>query len=367
MNNAYIFFDKETEETHLPLIKRADEHLIHDDSMFIKAYKFNYRDMFDSFSYRTIIGKYADTSYCDKICYRPKSLQEYVDFLEKSYKKFEEDTYKATVYLDKAKEHKRNKKYKLAISALEKSITLIHNIEQTGYPEIHSCLIDCYAKIKDKENQIRVIKLAIELYDSPKFKGMLNRIIGYISDTTLNKDSYTVVEEYNYGEMYDKHVRQKLPEFCFGKRPVNWEVFEKADMLPIIRKIDKHFQDTLKQAKDAEMLENYEKAVELYEQLIAEGIYTPTAYERLIVLYSKAKREKDLIRILQNGIKFFENRKSTQAEYIRTLAKKYNAEEKCEKLIEQGKKIRYYCGYIVLYQDYPFVDKWKKRLAKLIH
>lgn len=358
------FTDKDIDHTILPLIKKAEEHIIDDDSMFIKAYKANYRDMF--YSYTTIIGKYADTSYYGKFSYRPKSLQEYVDFLEKSFKKFEEDTYKATVYLDKAKEHKRNRKYKLAITALEKAITLVHNIEQTGYPEIHSCLIDCYAKIKDKENQIRVIKLAIDLYGSSKFKGMLNKVAGTITETILNKDSYQVVAECNYGEMYDKHVRRNLPEFSFGKNKIDYRVLERAHMLPVIRQIDKHFHDLLNEAKEAETLEYYDKAVELYERLIAEGTYTSTAYERLIVLYSKANRKNDLIRILQSGISFFEARKSSQAEYARALAKKYNAEEYCEMCIRIGLTIPYNYGYIVLYQNYPFVDKWKKRLAKLI-
>ncbi|MBP3552667.1 MAG: hypothetical protein J6K05_05790 [Bacteroidaceae bacterium] len=358
------FTDKNFKISNLPLIKNVEESTINDESLFIKIYNTVYTDKF-SF-YPTIVGKYSDVSYCNKYCYYPKSLYDFIDFLEKSYKAHENNTFKALDYFDKAKNHKRNKKYNLAITALEKAIKLLHDIEQTGYPEIHSCLIDCYAKIKDKENQIRVVKLAIELYDSPKYKNMLNRIMGTISDTSLNNDSYTVIAECNYGEMYDKHVRQKLPEFSFGKRPVNWDVYERADMLPVIRKIDKHFQDTLKQAKDAEMLEDYERAVELYERLISEGIYTPNAYERLIVLYSKSKRNNDLIRILQKGISFFETRKYSQLEYVRALAKKYGAEGDCEKLIEQGRKIRYYCGYIILYQDYPFVDKWKKRLAKLI-
>jgi DNA-binding SARP family transcriptional activator len=137
-------------------------------------------------------------------------------------------------------------------------------------------------------------------------------------------------------------------------------------MLPVIRIIDKHFQTTLKKAERAEMAEFYDEAVELYEQLIAEGIYTQTAYERLIVIYSKTKRKKDLIRILKTGINFFETRKSSQTEYVRSLAKKYNAEDYCEMCIKTGKKIRYYCGYIVLYQDYPFIETWKKRLAKLL-
>ena len=88
-----------------------------------------------------------------------------------------------------------------------------------------------------------------------------------------------------------------------------------------------------------EALECYDKAVAIYERLIAEGIYTPTAYNRLIVLYSKSKRNNDLIRILQTGINFFETRKSSQAEYLRSLAKKYNAVEFFNQRLEGGGKL----------------------------
>lgn len=301
-------------------------------------------------------------------CFGELEIQTIEEIKKDDFWQKEENIYKAITHYEKAKEHKRNKKYKNAIKALEKSIAIIHNIGTSAYPEIHSCLIDCYAKIKDTENQIRVLKLAVELYNDAKYTKMLNRINGTEKDCLLNKESYQVVAECNYGEAYDKHIKEHLPEFNFYSKAFNpFEYdFESKDMLPVIRKIDAHFQGLLIDGKWYENNDCYDKAVETYELAIAEGIYTPIAYERLIVLYAKAKREKDLIRILQNGIEFFENRKSKQAEYVRALAKKYNAEKYCEMCIKTGKMIRYYCGYIILYQDYPFVDKWKKRLAKLI-
>lgn len=310
----------------------------------------------------------TDSNTSHITCWGELEIQTQEEIKKDKFWQNEDKIHKAITYYEKAKEHKRNKKYKNAITALEKSIVIIHSVGTSAYPEIHSCLIDCYAKIKDTENQIRVIELAIELYNNPKYTKMLNRINGTEKDCLLNKDSYQVAAEYNYGEAYDKHVKEHLPEFNFNSKAFNpFEYdFEKKDMLPVIRKIDAHFQGLLIDAKWYENNEYYDKAVETYELAIAEGIYTPTAYERLIVLYSKAKREKDLIRILQNGIDFFENRKSTQAEYVRALAKKYNTEDYCEMCIKTGKKIRYYCGYIVLYQDYPFVETWKKRLAKLL-
>ena len=60
---------------------------------------------------------------------------------------------------------------------------------------------------------------------------------------------------------------------------------------------------------------------------------------------------------MDNGIKFFEERKSSQAEYVRSLAKKYGEEDYCERCIKAEEIIRYVGGYIVLYQPYPFVDK----------
>ena len=66
-----------------------------------------------------------------------------------------------------------------------------------------------------------------------------------------------------------------------------------------------------------------------------------------------------------SGIKYYEERKAREKEYVRSLAQKYNAEEYCEMCIRLGRPIRYYCGYIILYQEYPFIDKWKKQLKKL--
>ena len=300
-------------------------------------------------------------------CYIEPETQPQQEIHKDEFWQKEEEIYKAITYYYKAKEYKKNKQYRNAIKALEKSLIIIHNVKTSAYPEIHSCLIDCYRKIKDTDNQVRVLKLAIELYNNPKYSKMLNRINGTEKDCLLNKDSYQVIAEYNYGLAYDKHVKECLPEFDFLKKfiPCQYD-FERKDMLPVIRKIDAHFQGLLIDANWYENNEYYDKAVETYEQLIAEGTYTPTAYERLIVLYTKANRKKDVIRILQEGISFFENRKASQIEYVRALAKKYNAEDYCEMCIRTGKKIRYYCGYIVLYQDFPFIEKWKKRLSKLL-
>ena len=308
-----------------------------------------------------------EINYMDNISELDKQIQEKREQDEFWLK--EEQIIKALTYYDKAKEHKRAKKYKNAITALEKAISILHNINCSHYSEIHSCLINCYQKINDTENQTRVIKLAIELYDNPKYSRMLNRINGKEKECLLNKESYQVTAQYNYGIIYDKHIKEHLPEFNFYHNkfnPFKHYDFEKDDMLPVIRTIDQYFHLTLNEAEKAEMSELYEEAVELYEQLIAEGIYTPNAYERLIVLYSKANRNNDVIRILQDGINYFEKRRNRQKEYVRMLAKKYSEEDYCEMCIRTGKKIRYYCGYIVLYQDYPFIDKWKKRLAKLL-
>ena len=359
---AKYFPEKNVDETKLPLIKKAEEHIITDETLFTRVYLREY----NAFGfYSTIIGKYADTSYCEEYCFRPKALCDLVNYLERSYKEFEEGSHKVTRYLDQARLHKRNKNYNLAITALEKAVTILHTIGQDGYPEVHSCLIDCYAKIKDRENQIRIIKMAIELYNNPKYTLMLKRLEGAEEGVVLTRASYHVTSTSNYGEKYDRHVRKKLPEFSFGKVPINPYVLEYADMLPVIREIDKYLRDSLKEGLNAEANEDYDTAVEIYERLIAEKIYIPNAHERLIVLYSKSKRKHDLIRVLQEGIRFFEERKASQIEYVRALAVKYGAEEYCEKCINEGVMIRYPAGYIILFQDFPFVDKWKRRLAKL--
>lgn len=288
-------------------------------------------------------------------------------------KKIERLKRDAMYYFFDGREYKAKNDFSNAIISLEKAVAILHPLkplhERDVYPEVYGSLIDCYRKNKDRDNEIRVLKLVIEKYNSPKFTKMLNKVMGIKSDYTLSKESYVFANAENLGERYDNHVRNHLPEFNFYINNFNPFIhynFEKKGMLPVIREIDGHFYELFSRAQKAEDTNDYDEAVALYEQAIAERCYIHKPYDRLIVLYTKAKRREDVIRVLEKGISFFEERKSSQIEYIRKLATKYNAEKYVEMCIKTGKQIRYFCGYIVLFDDYPFINKWKEKLNKMM-
>ena len=137
-------------------------------------------------------------------------------------------------------------------------------------------------------------------------------------------------------------------------------------MLPTIRVIEKHFGDLSGLACSEISEKRYENAIEIYEQLIAEGDKSYQVFDALIRIYTIVNKKDSVIMTLQRAIKCYEEQKLKEIEYVRFLAKKYGAEDYCEMCIRIEKEIRYYCGYIVLYQKHTCIDRWKKELKKLL-
>jgi hypothetical protein len=112
-----------------------------------------------------------------------------------------------------------------------------------------------------------------------------------------------------------------------------------------------YFHTSIKEAKDHEKLGNLESAVKIYEKLVAEGCYTTSPYDRLIVIYSKQKRRNDLKRLLELSIDHFLSLEKRQWEYVQYLADKYNAHDLLKEELKHNGKVGSWYPYIYLYQS----------------
>lgn len=77
-------------------------------------------------------------------------------------------------------------------------------------------------------------------------------------------------------------------------------------------------KDIIERAREAEAGQERERAAELYEQVIKESIVNDYAYDRLMILYSKSKQYKDEMRIINAGIKAYENFYETKSKHSRS-------------------------------------------------
>lgn len=183
-------------------------------------------------------------------------------------------------------------------------------------------------------------------------------------------------KEYSIGNQYWDTI-ELLPEFDFyTNKPDDVSTDEYLWKNPHLIGIkNKHKQklfilrDTFKKMlSDADILEKQgelEDASLIYETMITEDSFMTNPYERLIIIYSKAKLEKEVIRILNEGINFFSNLRNRQIGYVISLAKKNNKLSFCEEKILNKEKIFYYGGAFELYNPYIIVEKWESKLNKI--
>ena len=82
-------------------------------------------------------------------------------------------------------------------------------------------------------------------------------------------------------------------------------------------------KEILSKAREAEINNNPERAAGLYEKALKTNKGDEEPYDRLMIIYRKLKRYKDELRVIDAGIKYFEN-----------LYKK-----KSEKLLGKNKKL----------------------------
>lgn len=113
-------------------------------------------------------------------------------------------------------------------------------------------------------------------------------------------------------------------------------------------------KDLIETAREAEAAQELEHAAKLYERVIKEDLINEYAYDRLIILYRKFKQYKDELRIINAGIKAYENLYKTKSKHTRSrkVAEISNALLKSTGLAD--KKGNH------LYDPEP-IGKWKKR------
>lgn len=254
----------------------------------------------------------------------------------------------------------------------ENAIKTYEECVKLGFRSMHQYdrLIILYHKLGDFENEKRILKLALELY--PDSTGYIKKlaVLNGTFETKVITEAPKVEATTIWGDIWEERILE-VPEFDFYfERETNPSKYEynydkSVKNLTPIWEVKEHFKALESEAKSAEDLGNQELAVKLYEQMVAEKYYMPSPYDRLIIIYSKAGLTEDEIRILKIGIAHFKQLREKRKEYVMHLAQKYYAVEFATERIENGKKITYYNGVFELYNPFPIVERWEKRLHKL--
>lgn len=277
--------------------------------------------------------------------------------------KFNESLSKATSLNNKGIELEKEGKIDEAIAVYEQ------NIEGDCYPAHHSFdrLIVIYGSRKDYDNKRRVLKKAIEIFGKDTIDGA-KEYRGKLAAMDVKEPIYpkqakhVKVSGKTLGaQLYD--IQMQVPEFDF------YSIVTEPPLLPMpIREamfdIKIKFTKMLEEAEYQEHCGRYDIAAEIYENMIADEYKFSKPYERLIVIYKKAKLDDDVVRILEKGIDFFSKLRTEQYNYVNGLAVKYGKTEFWNERYNSGKKITYYLGAFELYNPYPCVEKFKQMLEK---
>lgn len=261
-----------------------------------------------------------------------------------------------------------------AIKVYEENVKLYEDNIDIGFLARHQYdrLIILYHKLKDYENEKRILNKAVVLFpDDTGYKKKLAVLNGSFEEKAITSAPKEIVRTDNWGEIWEKRILE-VPEFDFyfeqetNPNKYSYSFTETERIFSSVWEVQKHFKTIEHEAKAAEDLGELEQAVKLYEQMVAEKYYMPSPYDRLIKIYSKAKLHEEEIRILKIGIEHFKQLREKRLAYVMYLAHKYHAVEFAQKRINNGKKITYYNGLFELYNPFPIVEKWELRLQKLL-
>ena len=299
---------------------------------------------------------------------------------------------------------------------VESAIKIYEEVISRKYPATHAFdrLMVLYRKKKDIVNEIRIIKIAIDVftkennhraelaikennnkrekikiavqdnkqvlddegmicfnpYDVNKYKMRLEKITLSNQKRTINLPSEAqvfLIKGKALGDIFEE-TKYQFKEFDFynsGEDRSN-SFLENAESKKTIWKIQNQFKDLIADALKHEENGDLDKASVIYERIIAEKYYLTAPYDRLIKIYSKAKLHDEEKRVLINSISFFKDLKNKQKDYVIGLAKKYSKLSFAEERILNDKKISYFNGAFELYNPYNIIDKWEVRLKSLI-
>lgn len=265
---------------------------------------------------------------------------------------------------NKGSEYEKNGDIDKAIECYEENLKI-------GYPALHSYdrLMILYRKLKRTEDEIRVVKLAIELFPTEtKYVKRLKKLEGTEDPMVLPQVAIISHPRIVYGEKMEEEIK-KLPEFDFYSKGYEntdyYQNYVSSGSLEPVWKIQSHFKDLLDSASAEEDYNNLAGASAIYEQIVAERYWMTAPYDKLIKIYSKAKLKEDEKRILTIAIDHFKMLKQTRYDYVHGLAVKYGAVDFFDERVKEDKKITYFSGVFELYNPFTIIPKWEERLAKL--
>ena len=162
-------------------------------------------------------------------------------------------------------------------------------------------------------------------------------------------------------EFYD--IIRPLPEFDFythvryGNDPMSSSVA--CDLRWHREKINYEIEEGRSLEKEGKL----DKAAIKYEELVANHIHKTLPYERLQMIYKRAKLVDDYRSVLKQSIDFFSALRDRQYKYIHNIADKYCVKDIKGIPLDEYGVIRYYMGTFELYNPYPIIEKWKDRLS----
>ena len=271
--------------------------------------------------------------------------------------------------------------------AIEEYIKAVKYCEQSSRLNINNYaqdierIIILYGKTKQKENQIKFLNRVLEKYpdyrDANKWAVRLSKLSSEKLVNIAELKSSDIEKQLGSNPTLGKQMqifKDKLPEFNFYyDMPEGMETLEylsKRKPVPFeksveLRKFRELFESIMSKAKIAENEKDLKTAIEIYEKLVAEEYEGKEPYERLMILYRSLKWIEEEKQIIKHAILFFGQIKDNQKNKVISLAREYGMESKALEYINEKRKIYYYGGAFELYNPFPIIEKWEKRLVKI--
>lgn len=257
---------------------------------------------------------------------------------------------------------------------IDEAIETYENNISLGYKATHSFdrLRILYRKRKDYDNMVRVIRREGEVfgYTQEEVDEKINRYLDKKDkpkvDVIFPDKPRRVTVEGETLEDRKKSIIDKLPEFEFYTKLEHdqWHIipFEESQKLAAIRD---EIKSKIDLGAEHERHGRLDLAAQIYEELVANHVHNTKPYDRLIMIYKRAKLFDDARDVLEFSINFFRSLKQNQYKYIHYLADKYGVSEIHGVPIDEYGKIYYYAGVFELYNPYPIIEKWEKQLESL--
>lgn len=255
---------------------------------------------------------------------------------------------------------------------IDEAIETYEQNVKIGYPAHHSYkrLMVLYSKKHDKENELRITRLAVEKFpEELEYQKRLAKLTGTQPEAKYPTARVVFEGREVLGDVFESVIRNRVPEFDFYQSATGEQVqndflsFKRS--LESVYKLQQHFRSVLDAAEKFEAEGEMEKACYNYEQLLFEKYYMPAPFDRLIKIYSKAHLKTAEKEVLIASIEHFKALKESRRRYVEQLADKYGAQAFLAQRISEGKKITYFNGVFELYNPFPIIEEWEKRLSKI--